>query len=82
MANKLQKETLLRVIRRFPDLMRISRDYLQTDLQFHELLGLYIFFKDLNLREELHTWTLPGEFSGPYWRLHPREIEHLTEAYR
>ena len=83
LANKLQeKETLLRVIRRFPDLMRISRDYLQTDLQFHELLGLYIFFKDLNLREELHTWTLPGEFSGPYWRLHPREIEHLTEAYR
>jgi hypothetical protein len=62
--------------------MRISRDYLQTDLQFYELLGLYIFFKDLNLREELQTWTLPGEFSGPYWRLHPREIEHLTEAYR
>ncbi|NLC53590.1 MAG: LCP family protein [Firmicutes bacterium] len=83
LANKLQeKETLLRAIRRFPDLIRIGRNYLQTDLEFPELLGLYLFFKDLDLQEELHTWTLPGEFSGPYWRLHPREIEVLTEAYR
>lgn len=83
LANKLQeKETFLRVLGRFPELIRISRDYLQTDLQFPELLGLYFFFKDLNLQEDLHTGTLPGEFSGPYWRLHPREIELLTEAYR
>ncbi|NLM37465.1 MAG: LCP family protein [Firmicutes bacterium] len=82
LARKLQeKETLLRLLGRFPDLIRIGRDYLQTDLNFSELLGLYLFFKDLDLGENLHTWTLPGEFSGPYWRLHLREIEHLTAAY-
>ncbi|HHW12579.1 MAG TPA: LCP family protein [Firmicutes bacterium] len=83
LAQKLQeKETFLRLLGRLPDLIRIGRDYVQTDLQFSELLGLYLFFKDLDLGENLQTWTLPGEFSGPYWRLHPREIEHMTQAYR
>lgn len=83
LAGKLQeKETILRVMGRLPDVVRIGREYLETDLQFPELLGMYLFFKDMDLKEDLHTWTLPGEFSGPYWRLHPREIEHLTAAFR
>ena len=83
LAGKLKDTaTLKRLIRNWPDLLRISREYVHTDLKIPELIGLYLFFKNLDLREDLQTLTLPGEFSCPYWRLHPREIEHLTESFR
>ncbi len=83
LAAKLKEPaTLRRVVRQWPVALRISKEYLQTDLSFPALLGLFLFFKDLDLGESLQTYTLPGEFSGPYWRLRPREIEMLTAAYR
>ncbi|HHT48471.1 MAG TPA: LCP family protein [Firmicutes bacterium] len=83
LAGKIKEPaTLLRVLRQWRTALRISKEYLRTDLQLPELLGLFLSFKGLDLGASLETYTLPGEFSGPYWRLHPREIEQLTAAYR
>ena len=83
LAAKLKEPaTLRRVLRKWPEALRISKEYLRTDLNIPELLGLFFFFKDLDLGESLQTYTLPGEFYGPYWRLRPREIEVMTAAYR
>ncbi len=83
LVSKLKKkETLLQVARNWPELLRIGKDYLQTDLQPAEILGLLLFFKDMGPQAALTVQTLPGEFYGPYWRLRSREIEHLTEPFR
>jgi LCP family protein required for cell wall assembly len=83
LATKLKdKETFLQVASRAPEILGITKRYLQTDLNLTEVLGLYLVFKNLDLQENLLSVTLPGEFSGPYWRLHPREIEYLTEPFR
>lgn len=83
LAHKLKERTTIRrVLKRFPEALAISNEYISTDLQLLELIGLYLFFRSLDLQENLHTFTLPGEFSGPYWRLLPRGIEHLTASYR
>jgi len=83
LAAKLKEPaTIRRVLREWPEALRIGKEYLQTDLSLPELLGLFFFFKDLDLGKSLATYTLPGEFSGPYWRLRPREIEVMTAAYR
>ncbi|NLW56399.1 MAG: LCP family protein [Firmicutes bacterium] len=83
LVSKLKKkETLWRVAQNWPTLMRISENYLQTDLQPTEILGLMLLLKDLNPQADLTMLTLPGEFFGPYWRLHSREIEYITEPFR
>ncbi|HBR29978.1 MAG TPA: hypothetical protein DD789_11150 [Firmicutes bacterium] len=83
LVHKLKEgATIRRVLANLPKALAIGNEYVRTDLEIIELAGLYLFFKDLDLQENLHTFTLPGEFSGPYWRLLPREIEHLTTSYR
>ncbi|NLY90530.1 MAG: LCP family protein [Firmicutes bacterium] len=83
LAAKLKEPATIRhVLRQWPEALRISKEYLRTDLGLPELLGLFLIFKDLDLGESLQTYTLPGDFSGPYWRLRPREIEMLTAFYR
>lgn len=83
LAAKLKEPATIRhVLRQWPEALRISKEYLRTDLGLPELLGLFLIFKDLDLGESLQTYTLPGDFSGPYWRLRPREIEMLTASYR
>jgi LCP family protein required for cell wall assembly len=83
LARKLKERTTIRrVLKHFPTAFAISNKYMHTDFKLLELVGLYLFFKDLDLQENLQTFTLPGEFSGPYWRLLPRGIEHLTASYR
>lgn len=77
-----ERETLRRVAHNLSEVQKISERYLRTDLQPVELLGLLLLFKDLDLKAGLTMVTLPGEFSGPYWRLYSREIECLTEPFR
>lgn len=86
-----QQEFIKAVIKRLTDremlgkslsLLRIARKYLKTDLRLSELVALYRFYGKVDLKEDLFIRTLPGEFSGPYWKLKPKEIDKLLEIFR
>ncbi len=81
LAKIKQKETLMRVLGNLPEIKKLSDHYFQTNLQLKEILGLGLLFEKLNPQENIVSTTLPGEFSGPYWRLHPQKIRYLTEPF-
>lgn len=81
LAELKQKETLIRVLSSLPEVKKLSEYYLQTNLQLNEVLGLGLLFERINPQTDILSTTLPGEFSGPYWQLHPQKIRYLVEPF-
>lgn len=78
LAGKLRQEGM---IAKVFSILKIARKNLKTDLKPTEIVALYRLSRRLDLSEVLIT-TLPGEFSGPYWKLHKKEIDLLLESFR
>ena len=67
------------ILLKSPQVYAIARNHFRTDMSFRELMALLRFAQG-HKTLEISSQTLPGEFSGPYWKPNPKEINQLVQS--
>jgi LCP family protein required for cell wall assembly len=66
------------ILLKSPQVYAIARNHFRTDMPFSELMALLRFAQG-HESLAIYSQTLPGEFSGPYWKPDTDKIDQLIQ---